>query len=41
MRNCSGKEGFDGKQYMRIAIRDDKDNSRFIAALKEIDNNKE
>ena len=30
MRNCSGKEGFVGKQYIRIAIGDDKDNYIFI-----------
>ena len=34
MRNCSEKEGFDGKQYMRIAVRDYDDNNKLIAALK-------
>lgn len=38
MRNCSEKEGFDGKQYMRIAVRDHKDNTRLIEALKTIEN---
>ena len=33
MRNCSEKEGFDGKQYMRIAVRDHKDNNKLIEAL--------
>jgi len=37
MRNCSEKGGFDGKQYMRIAVRNHKDNSTLIAALEEID----
>lgn len=36
MRNCSEKEGFDGKQYMRIAVRDHKDNARLIKALREM-----
>mgnify|MGYP002513707027 CR=1 FL=1 len=40
MRNCSGKEGFDGKQYMRIAVRDRNDNDKLIEALTEIDKNK-
>ena len=38
MRNCSSKDGFDGKQYMRIAVRDHKDNSKLIKALKELKN---
>ena len=33
MRDCSGKEGFDDKQYMRIAVRDRKDNNKLIEAL--------
>lgn len=40
MRNCSEKEGFDGKQYMRIAIRNHRDNNRLIKALREIEINK-
>lgn len=39
MRNCSSKEGFDGKQYMRIAVRDHKDNTRLIEALKLLEKN--
>ena len=38
VRNCSDKQGFDGKQYMRIAVRSHEDNARFIAAFKELDN---
>lgn len=37
MRDCSGKGGFDGKQYMRIAVRDHKDNTRLIEALKQLE----
>ena len=37
MRNCSSKDGFDGKQYMRIAVRDHEDNSRLIDALKKLE----
>lgn len=36
MRDCSGKDGFDGKQYMRIAVRGKNDNVKFIDALKSI-----
>lgn len=36
MRNCSAKDGFDGKQYMRIAVRDRKDNDRLIYALEKL-----
>lgn len=28
MRDCSGKGGFDGKQYMRIAVRNHEDNTK-------------
>ena len=38
VRDCSDKKGFDGKQYMRIAIRSHEDNARFIKAFKELDN---
>ena len=34
MRDCSDKKGFDGKQYMRIAVRSHEDNARLIAGLK-------
>jgi histidinol-phosphate/aromatic aminotransferase/cobyric acid decarboxylase-like protein len=37
MRDCSGKEGFDGRQYMRIAVRDSSDNDRLIDALKKLE----
>lgn len=36
-RNCSSKGGFDGKQYMRIAVRNMTDNNRLVLALKEIE----
>lgn len=36
-RDCSDKKGFDGKQYMRIAVRCHEDNARLIAAFKELD----
>ena len=35
-RDCSSKTGFDGEQYMRIAVRGHEDNMRLIEALKEI-----
>ena len=38
VRDCSDKQGFDGKQYMRIAVRSHEDNAKLIAAFKEIDN---
>ena len=37
MRDCSDKKGFDGKQYMRIAVRSHEDNARLIQAFKEIE----
>ena len=37
MRDCSDKKGFDGKQYMRIAVRSHKDNARLLSAFKELD----
>lgn len=37
VRDCSDKQGFDGKQYMRIAVRSHEDNTRLIAAFKELD----
>lgn len=33
-RDCSSKSGFDGKQYMRIAIRNHVDNERLVTAFK-------
>ena len=37
VRDCSDKQGFDGKQYMRIAVRSHEDNARLIAAFKALD----
>ena len=37
VRDCSDKQGFDGKQYMRIAVRSHEDNSKFLQALKEME----
>jgi histidinol-phosphate/aromatic aminotransferase/cobyric acid decarboxylase-like protein/choline kinase len=36
IKDCATKKGFDGKSYIRIAIRDNKDNAKLIAALKNI-----
>ncbi len=35
-RDCSDKKGLDGKQYMRIAVRNHKDNAKLIEGLKQI-----
>jgi histidinol-phosphate/aromatic aminotransferase/cobyric acid decarboxylase-like protein/CTP:phosphocholine cytidylyltransferase-like protein len=37
VRDCSDKQGFDGKQYMRISVRNHEDNAKLIAAFKELD----
>lgn len=37
VRDCSDKQGFDDKQYMRIAVRNHEDNAKFIAAFRELD----
>lgn len=37
VRDCSDKQGFDGKQYMRIAVRRHEDNALFIKAFRELD----
>ena len=37
VRDCSDKQGFDGKQYMRIAVRSHEDNTKFIQAFRELD----
>lgn len=37
LRDCSDKKGFDGKQYMRIAVRSHEDNARLVEAFKAID----
>lgn len=36
-RDCSSKTGFDGRQYMRIAVRNHSDNERLITALKSME----
>ncbi|MBR5686501.1 MAG: aminotransferase class I/II-fold pyridoxal phosphate-dependent enzyme [Prevotella sp.] len=38
MRDCSDKTGFDGKQYIRIAVRNHEDNARLIEGLLELGN---
>lgn len=38
VRDCSDKQGLDGKQYMRIAVRNHEDNAKLINAFKELDN---
>ena len=35
-RDCSNKPGLDGRQYMRIAVRNHEDNTRLINALKNL-----
>ncbi len=37
VKDLAGKTGFDGKQYVRIAVRDNKDNMALIQALKAIE----
>ena len=36
-RDCSDKKGLDGKQYMRISVRDHADNSKLIDAFKQLE----
>jgi histidinol-phosphate/aromatic aminotransferase/cobyric acid decarboxylase-like protein/CTP:phosphocholine cytidylyltransferase-like protein len=36
-RDCSDKIGFDGKQYMRIAVRNHEDNNKLIEAFKSLE----
>ena len=36
-RDCSNKPGLDGKQYMRIAVRNHEDNARLTEGLRELD----
>ena len=36
-RDCSDKKGLDGKQYMRIAVRNHADNSKLIDAFKQLE----
>ena len=35
-RDCSNKPGLDGKQYMRISVRNHEDNTRLVEGLKEL-----
>ena len=37
VRDCSDKQGFDGRQYMRIAVRSHEDNERLLLAFRELD----
>ncbi len=37
IRDCSGKEGLDGRQYVRIAVRSHEDNAKLITAFEEYD----
>lgn len=37
IRECSAKEGFDGKQYIRIAVRNHEDNIKLVDAFRKID----
>ena len=36
-RDCSNKPGLDGRQYMRIAVRNHEDNTRLVTGLKELE----
>ena len=36
IKDCQNKMGFDGKQYIRIAVKSQKDNNELIQALKEL-----
>jgi len=36
-RDCSNKPGLDGRQYMRIAVRNHEDNARLIEGLRALD----
>jgi histidinol-phosphate/aromatic aminotransferase/cobyric acid decarboxylase-like protein len=33
LRDCSEKQGLDGKQYMRISVRSHEDNAQLISAM--------
>ena len=37
MRDCSDKKGLNGKQYMRIAVRNHEDNTKLINAFKQLE----
>ena len=36
IKDCSGKDGFEGRSYIRIAVRDRNDNHLLYTRLKEI-----
>nr|WP_076389252.1 aminotransferase class I/II-fold pyridoxal phosphate-dependent enzyme [Vaginimicrobium propionicum] len=36
IKDLSGKQGFDGKQYIRLAVRSSRDNARFLKVLRAI-----
>ena len=36
IKDCAPKQGFKGKNYIRIAIRDSKDNDQLVACLKNL-----
>ena len=36
IKDCQNKMGFDGKQYIRIAVKSQQDNSELITALKSL-----
>ncbi len=36
IKDLSSKKGFDNGQYIRLAVRDNKDNDRLLAALKNL-----
>ena len=37
IRDCSGKKGLDGGQYIRIAVRSHENNGQLVKAFKELD----
>ena len=36
IKDCSGKKGFDGRSFVRIAVRDTQDNNRLLQVLQEL-----
>lgn len=36
IKDCSHKDGFDGRQYVRIAVRDAKDDNKLLLSLKDL-----
>ena len=41
IKDCSAKMGFNNREYVRIAIREEKDNDTLILALKEMENKRQ